>query len=121
MYGCNPSEDGAPAGEFFFYGGGKRLFTDNLIYVESRKHKSVFYYQEEELTRYQIYEKLDEIEKTLKDFSFLRIHKSYLVNMRHIRKINNYIAELSTGEELPIPRIRYQKVKKEFVEYKGLL
>lgn len=106
---------------FSFMEGEKRLYTDNLLYVESKKHKSIFYYQEEILKRYQIYEKLDDIEKILEDYSFLRIHKSYLVNMRHIRKINNYIAELDTGEELPIPRIRYQKVKQEFVEYKGLL
>lgn len=106
---------------FSFMEGERKLYTDNLLYVESKKHKSVFYYQEEQLKKYQIYEKLDDIEKALKDFGFLRVHKSYLVNMRHIRKISNYIVELSTGEELPIPRIRYQKVKQEFVEYKGTL
>ena len=41
--------------------------------------------------------------------------------MRHIYRINNYVVELSTGEELPVPRIRYQAVKQKFVEYKGLL
>lgn len=106
---------------FCFIEGEKKLYTDNLLYVESKKHKSVFCYQEEQLTKYQIYEKLDDIEKILDGVGFLRIHKSYLVNMRHIRKISNYIAELSTGEELPIPRIRYQAVKQKFVEYKGLL
>lgn len=106
---------------FSFVEGEKRLYTDNLLYVESKKHKSVFYYQEEQLARYQIYEKLDDIEKALEGFGFLRIHKSYLVNMRHIRRISNYIAELSTGENLPVPRIRYQEVKQKFVEYKGLL
>lgn len=106
---------------FSFMEGEKRLYTDNLYYVESNKHKSVFYYQEEGLTKYQMYEKLDNIEKLLENFGFLRIHKSYLVNMKHIRKISNYIVKLRTGEELPIPRIRYQAVKQAFAEYKGLL
>lgn len=106
---------------FSFMEGEKRLYTDNLYYVESNKHKSVFYYQEERLTKYQMYEKLDNIEKLLKEFGFLRVHKSYLVNMKHIRKISNYIVELRTGEELTIPRIRYQAVKQAFAEYKGLL
>lgn len=106
---------------FSFVEGEKRLYTDNLLYVESKKHKTVFYYQEEMLKKFQIYEKLDNIEKILGDYGFLRIHKSYLVNMKHIRKINNYTAEIDTGEVLPVPRIRYQKVKQEFVEYKGLL
>lgn len=106
---------------FSFMEGEKRLYTDNLYYVESNKHKSVFYYQEERLTKYQMYERLDNIEKLLKEFGFLRVHKSYLVNMKHIRKISNYIVELRTGEELTIPRIRYQAVKQAFAEYKGLL
>lgn len=106
---------------FSFMEGERRLYTDNLLYVESKKHKLIFFYQEEKLMGYQMYEKLDHIEKELAPYGFLRIHKSYLVNMRHIRRINNYMAVLSTGEELPVPRIRYQAVKQKFVEYKGLL
>lgn len=106
---------------FSFLEGERKLYTDNLLYVESEKHKLIFFYQEEKLMGYQMYEKLDHMEKELAPYGFLRIHKSYLVNMRHIRRINNYVAELSTGEELPVPRTRYQTVKQKFVEYKGLL
>ena len=106
---------------FSFMEGEKKLYTDNLLYVESEKHKLIFLYQEKNLTVYHMYEKLDHIEKKLIPYGFLRIHKSYLVNMRHIYRINNYVVELSTGEELPVPRIRYQAVKQKFVEYKGLL
>lgn len=106
---------------FSFMEGEKKLYTDNIIYVESRKHKSVFFYMETEIVNYQIYDKLDAIEEKLSGCSFLRIHKSYLVNLKHIRKISNYTALLDTGEELPIPRLRYQAVKEAFVEYKGAL
>ena len=68
-----------------------------------------------------LYDKLDEVEKKLKCCGFLRIHKSYLVNMKHIRKINNYKVLLDTGAELPVPRIRYHAVKEAFVAYKGAL
>ncbi len=74
-----------------------------------------------ELVTYQIYDKLDAIEQKLSGFGFLRIHKSYLANMRHIRRVSNYTAFLDTGEELPIPRLRYQSVKEAFVAYKGAL
>lgn len=106
---------------FSFLEGEKKLYTDNLLYVESRKHKSFFYYMETELVQYQIYDKLDHIEKKLEGCGFLRIHKSYLVNMKHIRKISNYTVLLDTGEELPVPRIRYQAAKEAFVAYKGAL
>lgn len=106
---------------FCFLEGKKRLYTDNLLYVESRRHKAIFYYLEDKLRTYELYEKLDEIEKTLEEYGFFRIHKSYLVNMKHIRRINNYRAELDTGEELSVPRSKYQAVKEAFVAYRGAL
>ena len=106
---------------FSFMEGERKLYTDNILYVESRKHKSVFFYMEAEIVKYQIYEKLYWVEEKLSGFHFLRIHKSYLVNMKHIRKINNYTAFLDTGEELPVPRPRFRAAKETFVAYKGVL
>lgn len=106
---------------FSFVEGEKRLYTDNILYVESQKHKSIFVYMDESLITYQIYERLDVIEEKLSGYGFLRIHKSYLVNMKHIYKISNYMAYLDTGEELPVPHLKYRKVKEEFVAFKGVL
>lgn len=112
---------------FSFTDGEATLYTDNILYVESQKHKSCFYYMQRTgpsqsgVVTYQIYEKLDIIEQKLSGHGFLRIHKSYLVNMRHIRRISNYTAFLDTGETLPIPRLRYQTVRELFVAYKGAL
>lgn len=83
---------------FSFLEGEKRLYTDNILYVESRGHKSIFHYMESEMVSYQIYDKLDSVERNLEGYGFLRIHKSYLVNMKHIRKISNYIVSLDTGK-----------------------
>lgn len=106
---------------FSFMEGEKKLYTDNILYIESRKHKSVFFYMENDLVSYQIYEKLDVIEEKLSECGFLRIHKSYLVNMKHIRKINHYTASLDCGTELPVPRMKYQAVKEAFAAYKGAM
>lgn len=106
---------------FSFLEGDRSLYTDNLLYVESRKHKSIFYYMETELVQYQLYDKLDHIEEKLEGCGFLRIHKSFLANMKHIRKISNYTVLLDTGTELPVPRKKYQGVKEAFVAYKGAL
>lgn len=106
---------------FSFLEGEKKLYTDNILYVESRKHKSVFFYLESEIVNYQIYKKLDQIEEQLSAYGFLRIHKSFLVNMKHIKKISNYSVRLDIGEQLPVPRLKFQNVKKAFVAYKGAL
>lgn len=104
----------------------RTLYTDNILYIESKKHKSYFYYIQSNsvqsgITTLQIYKKLDCIEESLSKHGFLRIHKSYLVNMKHICKISNYTAFLDTKKALPIPHLRYQKVKELFIAYKGML
>ena len=107
--------------EFSCVEGTVRLFTERILYVESRKHKAVFCCQGTEPETCQAYLKLDEVERRLKEYGFLRIHKSYLVNMRHVRRIRNYEAELDNGERLPIPRPRFQAVKEEYAVYKGAM
>ncbi len=104
---------------FSFLEGEKWLYTDNIFYVESQRHKAVFFYLDEKMENYHIYEKLDVIEERLSGYGFLRIHKSYLVNMKHICRISNYAVYLDNGEELPVPRLKYQAVKEEFVAFKG--
>lgn len=104
---------------FSFIEGEKRVNTDKIFYIESQKHKLTFYILESDLEKYNIYDKLDNIEPQLKEYGFLRIHKSYLVNMKYIERINNYRAVLTSGQGLSIPKLRYQSVKEAFVLYKG--
>lgn len=106
---------------FSFMEGERKLYTDNILYIESSKHKSIFHYMETDLIHYQLYSRLDAVEQKLSGYGFLRIHKSYLVNMKHIFRINNYTAYLDTGAELPIPRSRFRAAKEAFVTYKGAI
>lgn len=104
-----------------FLEGKKSLYIDKIMYIESQKHKLTFYVEEPKGAKYNIYTKLDTIEEQFQGYKFLRIHKSYLVNMKYITKINNYKMTLTTGQEFTIPKLRYQQVKEEFVLYKGEL
>ncbi|MBB2182861.1 response regulator transcription factor [Lachnospiraceae bacterium MD1] len=104
---------------FSFIEGEKQIFIDKIIYVESQKHKIMFKVLEGRINTYSLYDKLDNMEERLKEYGFLRIHKSYLVNMKYIEKISNYRAYLSSDEILPIPKQKFQLVKEAFVLYKG--
>lgn len=106
---------------FSFLEGEKTLYTDNILYIESRKHKCIFSYIEKRTVKYQMYGKLDWIEERLSRYGFLRIHKSFLVNMKHVKKISNYLAVLDNGEELSVPRPRFAKARETFVAYKGAM
>lgn len=58
--------------------------------------------------------KLSDYAQQLAGRGFLRIQKSYLVNMNHIVKIRNYMAVLKDGRELKVSERQYAHVKKEF-------
>ena len=57
--------------------------------------------------------KLDEFEKRISMYGFIRIHKSYLVNWIYILSISRYNATLSIYDniQLPIPKDRYKEIK----------
>lgn len=106
---------------FSFLEGDRTLYTDNILYVESRKHKCIFSCMERENVTYQLYGKLDQIEIKLERYGFLRIHKSFLVNMKHVKRISNYIAVMGSGDEFPVSRLRFTKARESFVAYKGAM
>lgn len=58
---------------------------------------------------------LEKLEQLL-SYSFVRIHKSYLVKMSEIKGIivesgSKYIADLKNGERIPIGRTKYKEIK----------
>ncbi len=102
--------------EYSFVEGTIKLLTDDIIYIETARHKNVFYTKK---NVYTIYKKMDEIEAELCGFGFVRIHQSFLVNMRYIEKISSYVLRLITGKEISVPKSRYPEVKRRYALYKG--
>ena len=102
--------------QFSFVEGTIKLHADDIIYIETARHKNIFY---TEKGCYSIYKKLDELEAELKDMGFVRIHLSFLVNMRYIAKISSYVLILTTGKEISVPKSRYAQVKRQYMLFKG--
>lgn len=100
--------------QFPFVEGNTALRAEEIIYVETNKHKNTFYTTKE---TFNIYRKLNDIEKELSGLGFVRIHQSFLVNMRYVEKISSYVMRLSTGQELSVPKSRYQEVKRKYTLY----
>ncbi len=104
---------------FEFKEGEKELSIDNIIYIESDLHTVNFYVSRCKKRKYTITSTLNEIEKRMEGCDFLRIHQSFLVNLKHVKNIRTYVAEMDNGMELSIPRTKYRAVKEAYVEYKG--
>jgi DNA-binding LytR/AlgR family response regulator len=58
--------------------------------------------------------KLSELEAELSEQGFLRIQRSFLVNMQHIAQLRNYEVLLSNGEKLKTSRQQFSEVKSAY-------
>jgi len=105
--------------EFDFKEGRKEVSLERLLYIESKLHKLEFHVMEDTIKTYTMYETLNIFENRLSENDFIRIHQSYLVNIKHIKNVVRYKAILTNGIELSIPKVRYTDVKKRFIAYQG--
>lgn len=106
---------------FRFQEGEKKIQIENILYIESKLHKLEFNILEHGLATYTMYGTLNELENELEEYPFLRIHQSFLVNLKYIKCVTGYKVVLSNGQELTVPRARYKTVKDTFIAYKGEL
>ncbi len=103
-----------------FVYGAETIFTENLIYIESKLHTLYFYFNGDKERRH-LYGKLDGIQKILPSDDFIRIHKSYLVNISYLLNVKNYTAFLKNDTKLPISQNKFTETKKRLFLYRGKL
>ncbi len=92
------------------------LREDDIIYIETSRHKNVFYTAGQ---TYSIDKKMDELEAELAGRGFVRIHQSFLINMRYVGKLSSYVMVLTTGKVISVPKSRYPEVKRQYTLFKG--
>ena len=63
---------------------------------------------------------LSGMESEMEAHGFLRIHKSYLVNMAHIRKFRSRECVLTDGTALAVSEKNYSQQKQKYLLWKGL-
>ena len=105
----------------------KDINIDHITYIESSLHKLKVHVMENPDGVYSMYEKLDNMEQELSEYRFVRVHQSYLVNLKHIVELREHSEKMqgartvlvSTGEELIVPKARFKAVKKAYVAYLG--
>lgn len=98
----------------------KAVRMEDIIYIESKLHYVTFYIDEYgEISKYTIMKKLDEIEQEINNKNFVRIHKSYLVNMRFVYSIHRYNLILQNQTKLPVAQTRYKQVNDSILTFLG--
>lgn len=95
-----------------------RIRLKEILYLESDRHEiKIYTHNYREKTSYLTVETLAQCEEKLRSFGFVRIHKSYLVNLYHVAKLEKNCLTLDCGKLLYISRYRYAEVKLQFESY----
>ena len=91
-----------------------RVFLRDILYIESRRHEIWVHCRSEVFVTDQT---LSYWEEVLKRAGFVRVHKSFLVNLYHVQRLGRENVRLDSGDELLVSRYRYPEVKIRFEDY----
>ena len=96
---------------------------DDILYLEVQQHYVTAVTKKKTLDKkqkeYSLYASLSDIEERLESFGFLRIHKSYLVNMKYLKKFQCREAILENGVILRVGEKSYAEKKQKYLLWKG--
>ena len=101
-----------------FTDGEKEIYTDDILYIGSDRHIVRFHLINEQEPHH-LYDRLDKIQDILPSNEFIRIHKSYLVNLKYFLDAKYNQAELIHDIVLPISQKKYSEIKKQLIRYRG--
>ena len=93
---------------------------NDILYIESQLRMVLINVQKENgIKQYSCYAAISDLEEQLALQGFLRIHKSYLVNMNHLKKFQCHEAFLDNGTVLRVSEKNYAEQKKKYLLWKG--
>lgn len=104
---------------FSFREGERKLPLDRIAYIETEVHTLVFHVLEQDYVCYHCRDTLGNMETQLKAYGFWRIHQSYLVNKKYIKKLSAYNAYMVNGEILPVAKQRFHYIREQYAGYRG--
>lgn len=90
-----------------------RIPYSEIKYIESVGRKAVIYDSNKNTA---VPKKLDDLEKLLPD-CFLRVHKSYLININMVEQIKNYKITLFNGDVIPVSKSKYPQTKSRIIDF----
>lgn len=91
------------------------VMLSSILYAESKGRQIFLHTTSHGVIDF--YQKLDELEKEIKEKNFLRCHQSFFVNMDYIHSVEDNCFKLIGGEEVIIRKVGMQEIKNKFFNY----
>ncbi|MEO2683282.1 LytR/AlgR family response regulator transcription factor, partial [Clostridium butyricum] len=85
----------------------KYIKTNDILFFEVNKRIVTVTYNLDE--KIQFYSSIEKIEEQLKTKNFIRVHRSFVVNLRYIKDLKGNTITLLNDENIPIG-IKYSKI-----------
>ena len=96
-----------------------RIKYQDILYMESRQRVMRLFTLTDTRSRGYFYASMEDTEKQLAPVGFLRVQRSYLVNMAHIQKLNYDKVILTDGTELPVSQKMYSSIKAKYLRWRN--
>lgn len=90
------------------------IFFQDIICCEIIDRKVYLYLVSGEVIDY--YDRIENLEKKM-DGRFFRCHRSYLINLNHLKSYKNNTAYMADGKEIPVSRLRSKEFSKVILQY----
>ena len=86
----------------------------DIVYIEIQNHQAVLHTREQPLT---VWRGLNEIKAEIDDDRFVHCHRSYLVNLEHVKALEKRDFRMDSGDLVPISRQKAQSVQRRYREW----
>ncbi len=86
----------------------------DIVCCEIIDRKAYLYLDSGEVVDY--YDRIENLEKKL-DRRFFRCHRSYLINLNHLKSYRNNTAYMADGKEIPVSRLRSREFSNVILRY----
>lgn len=90
----------------------------DILFIETDKRNVIVHTVERE---FKSNRGIEDLETELKDYGFFRCHKSYLVNLERVRKIDRGYAYFANGTKAMISTRKYTEMKEKFFVYNSMI
>lgn len=95
-----------------------RLVPEDILYIEAFAHNTVIYTKDR---RYSVREGISAWKKRLSGDVFCTCHRSYLVNLFHVVRLEREAVVLDDGRRVPLSRRNFKEMNQAFIRfYSGL-
>ena len=92
---------------------------NHILYLESNLRIVIMHLIHDERTEYRFYGNMTDLSEKLEDLGFLRIQKSFLVNMEYIEQMQYEKVRLRGGIVLPSSAKNHKELKQHYLKWRG--